>query len=115
MRIYALETGGQGTYDMQSGFNPITKQGKPISSALGYAQLLHANSTSELVKHGEALREAPAGHGRRVRARPPERAEALRAKAVILRRMLRAARSCPTSGARMSSSPARRRASASMR
>ena len=53
VRIYALETGGQGTYDMQSGFNPITKQGRPISSALGYAQLLHANSTSELVKHGE--------------------------------------------------------------
>src|SRR6185369_11617238 len=25
VRIYALETGGQGTYDMQSGFNPITK------------------------------------------------------------------------------------------
>src|SRR5204863_4936777 len=53
VRIYALETGGQGTYDMQSGISPITKQGKPISSALGYAQLLHANSTSELVKYGE--------------------------------------------------------------
>jgi hypothetical protein len=54
VRIYALETGGQGTYDMQSGINPITKQGKPISSALGYAQLLHANSTSEFVKYGES-------------------------------------------------------------
>src|SRR5262245_52613269 len=42
VRIYALETGGLGTYDMQSGINPITRQGKPISSALGYAQLLHA-------------------------------------------------------------------------
>jgi hypothetical protein len=58
VRIYALETGGQGTYDMQSGFNPITKTGRPISSALGYAQLLHANSTSELVKHGSGLRGA---------------------------------------------------------
>ena len=42
VRIYALETGGQGTYDMQSGINPATKQGRPISSALGYAQLLNA-------------------------------------------------------------------------
>jgi hypothetical protein len=94
VRIYALETGGQGTYDMQSGFNPITKTGRPISSALGYAQLLHANSTSELVKHGErfarrllAMTTAP--------GTPPERAESLKAKAAIVRRMLRAARSIP--------------------
>ena len=58
MRIYALETGGQGTYDMQAGFNPLTKQGRAISSALGYAQLLHANSVGELVKHGESSRGA---------------------------------------------------------
>jgi hypothetical protein len=94
VRIYALETGGQGTYDMQSGFNPITKTGRPISSALGYAQLLHANSTSELVKHGErfarrllAMAAAP--------GTPPEQAEALKAKAAIVRRMLKAARSIP--------------------
>jgi hypothetical protein len=28
VRIYALETGGQGTYDMQAGYNPISKQGR---------------------------------------------------------------------------------------
>jgi hypothetical protein len=94
VRIYALETGGQGTYDMQSGYNPITKAGKPISSALGYAQLLHANSTSELVKHGERF-------ARRLLAMaaspgtPHEHAEALKAKAAIVRRMLKAARSIP--------------------
>jgi hypothetical protein len=94
VRIYALETGGQGTYDMQSGVNPITKQGRPISSALGYAQLLHANSTSELVKHGElfarrllAMAGAP--------GTPPDRARALTGKATIVRRMLKAARSIP--------------------
>ena len=94
VRIYALETGGQGTYDMQSGINPTTKQGKPISSALGYAQLLHANSTSELVKYGEtwakrllAMAAAP--------GTPPERASALRTKAATLRRMHRASRSIP--------------------
>src|SRR5262245_48809257 len=94
VRIYALETGGQGTYDMQSGVNPMTKQGRPISSALGYAQLLHANSTSELVKHGErfarrllAMAAAPGV--------PSDRAAALGAKAAIVRRMHRAARSIP--------------------
>ena len=55
VRVYALETGGDGTADMQAGINPITKKGKPISSALGYAQLLHANTIGELVKHGDGF------------------------------------------------------------
>ncbi|MDX2201333.1 MAG: hypothetical protein NW223_01160 [Hyphomicrobiaceae bacterium] len=94
VRVYALETGGLGTYDMQSGINPLTRTGKPISSALGYAQLLHANSTSELVRHGDdfisrlqALAAATSV--------APERARDLRAKAAVLRKMLRAARSIP--------------------
>ena len=53
VRVYALETGGIGTYDMQSGIHPIKKTGHAISSALGYAQLLDANSVNELSKHGE--------------------------------------------------------------
>jgi hypothetical protein len=94
VRIYALETGGQGTFDMQAGFNPLTKQGRAISSALGYAQLLHANSVGELVKHGEIfIRRLLAMAG--ASATSPERAEALRGKAAILRRMLRAARTVP--------------------
>ena len=94
VRIYALETGGQGTYDMQSGFNPVTKTGRPISSALGYAQLLHANSTSELVKHGE-LFASRLQHMAKAPGTPPKRAAALSKKAAIVRRMLRAARSMP--------------------
>jgi hypothetical protein len=79
---------------MQSGFNPITRQGKPLSSALGYAQLLHANSTSELVKHGERFARRLLAMAA-VPGTPPERAEALKAKAAIVRRMLREARSIP--------------------
>jgi hypothetical protein len=94
VRIYALETGGQGTYDMQSGINPTSKQGKPISSALGYAQLLHANSTSELVKHGEMFAKRLLGMAQ-VPGTPPHRAAELKKKASIVRRMLRAARSVP--------------------
>ncbi len=53
VRVYALETGGIGTYDMQAGIHPIKKTGRAISSALGYAQLLDANSVNELSQHGQ--------------------------------------------------------------
>ncbi|HEY7549756.1 MAG TPA: hypothetical protein VH913_09600, partial [Hyphomicrobiaceae bacterium] len=92
VRVYALETGGQGTYDMQSGINPVTRQGKPISSALGYAQLLHANSTGELVKHGDAFAHRLTAMAA-VPGTPAARVAELKAKAAILRKMLRAARS----------------------
>jgi hypothetical protein len=55
VRVYALETGGAGTYDMQAGIHPTRKSGKPISSALGYAQLLDANSVNELARSGAAF------------------------------------------------------------
>ena len=94
VRVYALETGGMGTYDMQSGINPVTRQGRPISSALGYAQLLHANSVGGVVKHGDefvrrllALAAVP--------GTPADRVAELKAKAVILRKMIRAARTVP--------------------
>lgn len=53
VRVYALETSGLGTADMQAGIHPIKRTGRPISSALGYAQLLAANSINELQKHGQ--------------------------------------------------------------
>jgi hypothetical protein len=94
VRIYALETGGIGTYDTLSGINPATRQGKPASSALGYAQLLHANSVGGIVKHGDefvrrlnAMAAAP--------GTPAERATELKAKAAILRKMMRSARTVP--------------------
>lgn len=94
VRVYALETGGRGTYDMQAGIDPETRKGKPISSALGYAQLLSANSTSELVKYGDsfvarlqAMAAAPGTSGARVAQ--------LRNKIAVLRKMQRAAKSVP--------------------
>ena len=94
VRVYALETGGMGTHDMQSGINPVTRTGKPISTALGYAQLLHANSVSELVKHGptfiarlEATAKSPGV--------APDRAAKLQKKARILKKMLANARKVP--------------------
>lgn len=96
VRVYALETGGQGTADMQSGVNPISKRGKPISTALGYAQLLDANSVSELAKHGP--RFVARLQQLAVRADTPrERAVQLRGKAAIVARMMADAKSVPNS------------------
>ena len=41
--------------DMQAGIHPIKKTGRAISSALGYAQLLDANSINELARSGETF------------------------------------------------------------
>jgi hypothetical protein len=94
VRVYALETGGRGIYDMQAGIDPDTKQGKPISSALGYAQLLSGNSVNELLKHGprfiERLNTMASARGV-----SGARAASLRNKAHVVARMLRAARSVP--------------------
>jgi hypothetical protein len=92
VRVYALETGGRGTADMQAGIDPETKKGRPISSALGYAQLLGANSVDELVKHGPAFIHRLTSLAARTGGR--RRAELL-AKAKVVRRMLSAARSVP--------------------
>ncbi len=93
VRVYALETGGNGTADMQAGIHPITKKGHPISSALGYAQLLHANTIGELVKSGDTF----IARLRRMAAatRDPTRARELKGKIVALQRMLQSARSVP--------------------
>jgi hypothetical protein len=85
VRVYALETGGMGTHDLQSGYNPRT--GHAASTALGYAQLLAANTIEQLRKDGlefAARLERQAEEG----GVPESRASSLRAKAAILRRMI---------------------------
>lgn len=94
VRIYAFETGGRGTFDMQAGINPETKAGRAISTAMGYAQLLAANSIDELVRYGDGFivrLNAMAGQP----GTPPERVRDLKAKADVLRAMLRTGRSVP--------------------
>ena len=93
VRVYALETGGNGTADMQAGIHPITKKGRPISSALGYAQLLHANTIGELVKHGNTFIKRL--QNMRASTRDPKRARELDNKIAALKRMMKSARSVP--------------------
>lgn len=92
LRVYALETGGRGTYDMQAGIDPESGKGTPISSALGYAQLLAANSISEFVKYGDGFITRLDGLARRADAR---NAALIRAKVLALKRMQVAAKSVP--------------------
>lgn len=92
VRVYALETSGLGTADMVAGIHPIRKTGKPISSAIGYAQLLTANTSDELAKHGPrfiARLKAMASD----RSLPPDRRRALAEKHEKLAVMVKAARS----------------------
>lgn len=94
VRVYAFETGGKGTADMQSGIDPIKKEGKAISTALGYAQLLAANSVNEIVKHGPAFAERLSQMAGQ-RGIDAARARSLSDKAGILRRMTAKARGVP--------------------
>jgi len=94
VRVYALETGGRGTYDMQAGFDPETRKGRAISSALGYAQLLGGNSVNELVKHGETFIKRLDGMATAAGPATP-RGRDLKHKSAVVRRMLRAARAVP--------------------
>lgn len=88
VRVYAFETGGRGTFDMQAGIDPLTRQGRGISTALGYAQLLAANSSNELVKHGPGFVKRLEEMTRR-RASTPDRVNELKRKAAVIRSMLR--------------------------
>jgi len=51
--VYAFETGGNGTYDMQAGVSPTRPNA--ISPAVGYNQLLSTNTVSILAEHGNRL------------------------------------------------------------
>lgn len=51
--VYAFETGGNGTYDMQAGVTPTRP--RAISPAVGYNQLLSTNTVSILAEHGARI------------------------------------------------------------
>jgi hypothetical protein len=86
VRVYALETGGIGTYDMQAGIHPIKKTGHAISSALGYAQLLDANSVNELARSGATF-IARLEQKLRNPNNTPGRTASLKHKIAVLKRM----------------------------
>jgi hypothetical protein len=58
VRIYSFETGGNGTYDVQSGLTHPRPNARAISTAVGYNQLLTTNSVSLLAGYGDHFVQA---------------------------------------------------------
>ena len=71
---------------MQAGIHPIKKTGHAISSALGYAQLLDANSVNELARSGATF-IARLDQKLRNPNNTPERTASLKRKIAVLRKM----------------------------
>ena len=89
--IYAFETGGAG-YDLQAGFESKKSDAHAISTALGYNQLLHANTIELLADKGDKFVSALQT---KARAATSERRQRLKKKLEILQRMIAFARSVP--------------------
>ena len=90
--IYAFETGGNGTHDLQAGLLHNRPGARAISAAIGYNQLLSTTTIGLLAEHGDRFvatlrREAQSLSG-------GDRAAMLR-KADILQRMVAFTRSVP--------------------
>ncbi|RIK98519.1 MAG: hypothetical protein DCC74_04445 [Proteobacteria bacterium] len=94
VRVYAFETGGNGTHDMQSGLSKARPGARAISTALGYNQLLTANSVNLMAEQGPHI--VAALNARAARLSGAER-KALEHKIAVVRRMVAVARSVPGS------------------
>ena len=71
--IYSFETGGNGTYNVQSGLTHPGPRARAISPAIGYNQLLSTNSGRAPGGAWRAFRCAVAGQGRGALRRCPRR------------------------------------------
>ena len=92
VRIYAFETGGNAGYDLQAGFEIKKPTAHAVSTALGYNQLLHANTIELLADKGDKFVSAL-----QIKAKPAtgERRKRLQKKTEILQRMIAFSRSVP--------------------
>jgi hypothetical protein len=92
VRIYAFETGGNGTYDVQAGLTHKTKKARAISPAVGYNQLLSTNSVSLLAEHGDRIVEALQ---QKAEMLPDDEKPAMARKIAALKRMIAFSRTVP--------------------
>jgi len=88
VRVYAFETGGNGTHASQSGFHGT----RAISTAIGYNQLLTTNTVELLAEQGPELVKVLAAKAATLTG-PPR--QAMEHKIEVLRRMVALARSVP--------------------
>jgi len=92
VRIYSFEAGGNGKYDVQAGLEGTRPGARAISTALGYNQLLTANTISILAEKGDRLIKAM--HAKAA-ADSGDRKRMLEAKTDILKRMVAYSHSVP--------------------
>lgn len=92
VRVYAFETGGDGSYDMQSGLSKSRPGSRAISTAIGYNQLLTTNTLVLLAEQGNHILKVL--NDRAATLSGPQR-KALEHKIGIVKRMVAMARSIP--------------------
>jgi hypothetical protein len=92
VRIYAFETGGIGTYDVQSGLLNARPGAKPLSAAVGYNQLLITYTMHLLADQGDDIVRALAAKSA---ASSGEARDAMTAKVAVLKRMIAFSRTVP--------------------
>lgn len=86
VRIYGIEAGGSGTYDVQAGLEYPRPGAQAISTALGYNQLLNTNSVELLAEHGDQFITILKGKAEALAGEPKT---ALERKIEILHRMVK--------------------------
>jgi hypothetical protein len=91
VRIYAFETGGNGTYDAQAGLE-YSPRGRAVSPALGYNQLLNTNSVELVAERGD---EFVAVLKTRAAGLAGDAKQALERKIDVLGRMIKFCRTVP--------------------
>ena len=94
VRVYSFETGGNGNHDLQSGLNPSKPGSRAISTAVGYNQLLTANTITILGEQGPALLKELNDTAARING--PER-KSLEHKIAVIKRMLAVVRASGSS------------------
>src|SRR3954451_12352049 len=90
VRVYAFETGGTGSYDVQAGIEHGGK--RAISTAMGYNQLLTTNSVELLAEQGHEFIRALSD--KVARTSGPAR-QSLEHKLAVLKKMVAHAKSVP--------------------
>ena len=90
--IYAFETGGNGTYNVQAGLTHPSPRARAISPAIGYNQLLSTNTVGLLAQNGDRYLVALLANAEQLTGEPKA---ALERKIAALRRMIAFCRSVP--------------------
>jgi hypothetical protein len=92
VRVYAFETGGNGSHDMQAGLSSWRPGARAISTAIGYNQLLTTNSVELIAEQGPLFLKVL---GERAALLSGPARQAMDTKIAVLKKMVALARLVP--------------------